>query len=152
MKCRLIATAISLTALTLVCGLAVASGGGNSGATGGAGSGSGGGGSTAPCTTIQKDIVSASTSPGDPGVQIRSAVTTTACGSTGGTGWVTITNLDTNRVEFTEGEFFATTYSVNLDYNFARFNTNYRVDFVTYAKGSTTVTDRRTITLVTPAF
>jgi hypothetical protein len=113
--------------------------------------GSGGGG-TVPsrtCSTIQSDSVTSQL--GVTAARIRSAITVQPCVAGGGvyTGTVTITNLDTNTVEFVESLWFTRSYSVNISDAIAKFGTHYRVDLTT-SDPSGNPADTRTTTIVTP--
>jgi hypothetical protein len=110
------------------------------------------GGGTVPsgtCSTIQSDKVTSQL--GVTTARIRSAITVQPCVAGGGvyTGKVTVTNLDTNTVEFVETLWFTRSYSINISDDTATFGTHYRVDLTT-SDPSGNAADTSTTTIVTP--
>src|SRR5438105_641888 len=133
-----------LTGTLLAAGSAIASG--STGGGGGTGGGGTGGGTTAACAPIQ----SLKVVPGYYKGVVAAIWTTFSLQQCNGAYYIaeiTATNLDTGMVTYVNSSYLM---SATIDYDFAPFSTNFRIDFTVVDRSTGALLDSRSVITATP--
>lgn len=127
--------------LLLLAGTLLATGSGIASGSGGGGGGTGGGGTSTTCSPIQSLKVVSGYYKG-----VVAAIWTTfslqQCNGAYYIAEITATNLDTGLVTYVNSSYLM---SATLDYDFAPFSTNFRIDFTVVDRSTGAVLDSRSV-------